>query len=55
MIIKIIIIAIVIYIAVLALFCIFLKGATKNGNEYDERREIDKVFKKIYGDQYKSK
>lgn len=44
MIIK-IIIGVLCYIAILTLFCIFLKGATKLGNEYDEQMEALKYIK----------
>lgn len=44
MIIK-IIIGLLCYIALLVLFCVFLKGATKLGNEYDEQMEALKHIK----------
>ncbi len=44
MIIK-IIIGLLCYIALLVLFCVFLKGATKLGNEYDEQMEALKYIK----------
>lgn len=46
MIIK-IIIGVLCYIALLVLFCIFLKGATKLGNEYDEQMEALKRIEEL--------
>lgn len=44
MIIK-ILIGIVIYILLLCIICLFLKGATKLGNEYDESMEAIRFLK----------
>jgi uncharacterized membrane protein len=44
MIIK-ILIGMVIYFLVVALFCIFLKGATKTANEFEERQEALRFLK----------
>lgn len=46
MIIK-ILLAISIYIAILAVICVFLKQATKLGNLYDERVEAEILLKKL--------
>lgn len=40
-----ILIGVAIYIAIVAVICIFLKGATQLGNAYDERREIEELMK----------
>lgn len=40
-----ILIGIAIYIALLGIICIFLKGATQLGNAYDEKREIEELMK----------
>ena len=40
-----ILIGVAIYIAIVAVICIFLKGATQLGNAYDERREIEELIK----------
>ena len=42
-----IIIGIVVYILILALICIFLKGATKNEREFEERQEYERIMKKL--------
>ncbi len=46
MIIK-IIIGIVAYLMLLVVFCLFLKGATKLGNEYDEQMENEMLIEKL--------
>lgn len=42
-----ILIGIVIYILILALICIFLKGATKNEREFEERQEYERIMKEL--------
>ena len=42
-----IIIGIVVYILILALICIFLKGATKNEREFEERQEYERIMKEL--------
>ena len=42
-----IIIGIVVYILILALICIFLKGATKNEMEFEERQECERIMKEL--------
>lgn len=46
MIIK-IIIGIGVYIAFLVFTCIFFKGATELGNNFDEKREVEEIFKRV--------
>ncbi len=46
MIIK-IIIGIIIYIIFLAFACVFFKGATMLGNEFDEKRKVEEILKKV--------
>ena len=41
-----IIIGIVVYILILFFICIFLKGATKIGNEFEQRKEAERILKK---------
>ena len=43
---MIVIIIILIFLALLAFMCIFLKGATKLANEYDEKMEAEMIIKK---------
>ncbi|MBO5477529.1 MAG: hypothetical protein J6A15_07250 [Clostridia bacterium] len=38
-----------IYAIILVVTCIFLKGATQLGNEYDEKMENEMLYKKLYG------
>lgn len=40
-----IIIGIVIYVLLLALICLFLKGATKNEREFEEQQEYQRMKK----------
>lgn len=40
-----IIIGIVIYVLLLALICLFLKGATKNEKEFEEQQEYQRMKK----------
>ena len=40
-----IIIGIVIYVLLLALICLFLKGATKNEREFEEQQEYERMKK----------
>ena len=42
-----ILIGIVVYILILALICIFLKGATKNEREFEERQEYERIMKEL--------
>lgn len=41
-----IIIGIVVYILILFFICIFFKGATKIGNEFEQRKEAERILKK---------
>ena len=40
-----ILIGIVIYVLLLALICLFLKGATKNEREFEEQQEYERMKK----------
>lgn len=40
-------IGVLVYVGLLVLMCIFFKGATKLGNEYDEKMEVEKVLKEL--------
>ncbi len=42
-----IVIGIIIYLLVVAIICVFLKGATDLGNKYDEQMEYEMALKKI--------
>ena len=44
-----IVIGVVIYAAVLVGTCVFMKGATQLGNEYDEKMENQILYMKLFG------
>lgn len=35
------------YVGILALICLFLKGATKYANEVEDRAEVERVLKQL--------
>ncbi len=43
-----------VYFALMAFICIFFKGATMLGNEYDERMEAEILLKKLKGENDKN-
>ncbi len=42
-----VLIGIIIYIMMVTIFCIFLKGATRLGNAYDEKKEAEEIIKRL--------
>lgn len=41
------IVGIFIYFILLAFICIFLKGATRLGNEYEEQKEAERILERL--------
>lgn len=44
-----IIIGVLSYIILVVITCIFFKGATQLGNEYDEKMENEMLYLKLFG------
>lgn len=42
-----VIIGLFVYFGLLTLLCLFMKGATKLGNEYDEQMEAERILKQL--------